>query len=172
MKKISLKDAMSAWATVPAGEMGDHIHPATLYEFLIHPAEYSPVFLEHLSHCPQCAQELQGMVQSLELAEKRLKGWDIAYAKAAASSGNSARKIVSEAGKYTIEIRPHAVEVDRGILILQVALQYRPILEGKRVSIEDGRGRTLLEGKILSGEVAQEVDKLDQIGTDFIIRTN
>lgn len=172
MKKTSLKDALSAWVARPADETDKHIPPAALYEFLIHPVEQPPAFLRHLGHCAQCAQELQEMVQSLEQAEERLKGWDLACPKAAASTGSSARKIVSEAGKYTIEIRPHTVESDRGIIILQVSPQYRQALEGRRVSLRDGLGRTLLEGRILGGEAAQEMEGLDQIGTDFIIRAD
>lgn len=170
-KKTTLREALGAWATHPAGEAGEHIPPAELYEFLRQPGERAGEVLAHLESCPRCAQELRQMQESLAQAEERLAGWDVAWPKAAASPQTSTQRILTEAGKYTIEIHPHTVQRNRGIITLQVSPQYRALLEGKRVSLKDGEGRVLLEGKIVNGEAAQEVEGLDRIDVGFVVRS-
>ncbi len=172
-KKITLTEASEAWGEwkVSAGDPGEHIPPGELYEFLLHPADYADRenLLGHLTRCPLCLRELEDMSQSVEEAAFRM--WDLALPKAAASDMEGPWKIATEDGKYTIEIRPHISDENRGIITVQVSPQNSDALEGKTVTLKDSQGRVLLKGRIINSEVSQEIDGLDRIEYGLVIQS-
>lgn len=166
-EKVTLKEALGAWRRQIAleGAPGGHIPHAELYELLLRPAESGDKddFLDHLVRCSRCVRELKEMVQDMEEAE----AWDLALPKAAASEVQWPKKIPAEGGKYTIVIRRDISDKNRGVITLQVEARHREALEGKSVILKEGRGHTLLRGKIVNGEVSQEVGELDRIVPRF-----
>lgn len=168
-RRSTLRDALEAWWTQNAsmGELEPHLSPSDLYRLLIpssHAGEKEER-LNHLTQCPRCLRELKGIAQSIEEAE----AWDLALPKAAASEIDWPKKMPAEGGKYTVVIRRSIADPSRGVITLQVAMNYRETLEGKVVSLRDGRGHVLLKGKITNGEISQEIAALDMVIPRFLI---
>ena len=173
--KTTLKQALKAWRSwkAPPKEPGDHIPPAELYELFIHP-ESTPdrgMLLDHLVQCPVCLRELEDVIHSRAGAEEAMAGLDYAPAMAAASLTRGPKRISTQGGKYTIEIRPHLSRENRGIVTVQVAPPYRDELEGRTLTIKDRQGRVLLQSRIINSEASQEIDDLDQIEYGLLIQS-
>ena len=173
-RKITLEEGFEAWKTWRQSHesSGDHIPPEELYEFLIHPSEVPDRnnLLSHLTRCGTCLQEFEELVQSRAEAKSRMETWDFALPKAAASEIEGPRKIITEGGQYTIEIRPHVSDRSRGLATVQVSPQHREGLEGTILTLIDGKGRVVLQGHIVNGEVAQEIDNLEDLRPPFIVQ--
>jgi hypothetical protein len=110
------------------------------------------------------------MLQSSEESAAHLTTWDLALPKAAATDPEGPKTITSEGGKYTIEIRPHLADSNKGIITIQVSAQHRQELEGKTAIIQDSSSRILLQAKIINGEASQTIDRLDQIDYGLLIK--
>ena len=166
-KRITLKGALGDWRARIASEgaPGEHIPPSVLYELLVRPPDNGDRedLLDHLVRCSRCVRELKEMVQDLEEAE----AWDLALPRAAASEVQWPKKIPAEGGKYTLVIRRKLSDQNSGVITLQVEAGHREALEGQSVILKEGRGHTLLRGKIVNGEVSQEVGELDRIVPRF-----
>lgn len=171
-REISLDMALKAAGAGASPTAGAHLSPPELYELLRRPNAPADQLFAHLAACPACARELREMVENLALAEAHLAGWDLALSRAASTSSISHWRLPTNAGKYTIELHPHTSDQNRGLISVQVAPQYRDLLEGHHVSLRDSQGRLLLEGKIVNGEAVQEVTDIAQIETGFIVRTD
>jgi hypothetical protein len=65
-------------------------------------------------------------------------------------------------------IRRNIHEKNKGLIILQVESEYRDTLEGEAVHLLDGQDRIFLKGKIINGEVSQEIEKLDEVDLQFL----
>ena len=64
-------------------------------------------------------------------------------------------------------------EKNKGLVILQVEGDFRDTLEGKTVHLLDGQDRICLQGKIIKGEVSQEIEKLDEVDLQHLkVRPN
>jgi hypothetical protein len=173
-KKTTLKEALEAWVEWRlAQEEREPPSPAELYEFLRQPGNsaYRTPILALLDQSAASLRELGEMARSRTVAHERLGDWDIALPKAAATSAEGSGKITSEGGKYTIEIRPHLAQADRGIVVVRVALAHREALEGKVLILKDSSGQVLLRGKVVDGEVSQEIEGLSRIEYGFVVQT-
>lgn len=172
-KKTTLQDALNAWSEYKtASDDGDTIPAAELYEFLLNPADYPEreALLHQIARDPIALNKLNTMLQSSEEPTAHLTTWDLALPKAAATAPEGPQTIISEGGKYTIEIRPHLADPNKGMITIQVAIQHRPELEGKTAIIQDSSSRVLLQAKIINGEASQTIDRLDQIDYGLLIK--
>ncbi|PON15149.1 hypothetical protein C2W62_25355 [Candidatus Entotheonella serta] len=80
------------------------------------------------------------------------------------------QKILTDGGKYTIEIRQSLSQTDHGVVTVKVAEPYRTALEGTTVKVIDGAGRFLFRGQIIDGEVAQIIDGLSSLQLRFVVQ--
>jgi len=172
-KRITIKEALENWRekAVLEEDIGEHIPPSELYELLIQSQdnEWAEERLNHLTRCPICLQEVKDIIA----CKKEAEAWDFALPKAATSEPQWPKKIRLEGGKYTVIIRRNIHEKNKGLVILQVEGDYRDTLEGKTVRLLDGQDRICLQGKIIKGEVSQEIEKLDEVNLQFLkVRPN
>lgn len=174
-EKKALREVIAAWiARLQAQETEEaQFSPAELYDFLLDP-EHHPrrdEIVKALGESASVSALLTEMAASRREAAARLAGWDIALPKAAAVAGERAGRIITEGGKYTIEIRPHLDKPNHGLVVVRVATAYREDLEGKELVLEDSRRQVLIKGRVVDGEVSNELDQLDQIEYGFVVRT-
>lgn len=173
--KRSLREALETWRAQWGSQETEETpcSPAELYDFLLHP-EHHPRRAEIIAALGVSAG-LSAMLIELAASKReagsRLADWDIALAKAAAVAGERTGRITTEGGKYTIEIRPHLDKPDHGLVVVRVAAAYRDDLEGKELVLEDSRGEVLVRGRVVDGEVSNELEQLSQIEYGFVIRT-
>lgn len=171
-RKITIQDALEAWRDqrTSEGSLHGHVVPSVLYELLIQPQENGDkeAILNHLSQCQRCLGELKEMAQSIAGATV----WDVALPRAAASEVQGPKKIPTDGGKYTVVIRRNLGKKDRGVITLEVAPRYRDDLEGKAVILRDGRGRILLQGKIIDGEISREIEELGAMVPPFLVEAD
>jgi len=167
-KRTTIKEALEKWRekAVLDEDIGGHIPPSELYELVIQSQdnEWGEVRLNHLTRCPICLQEVKDIIE----CRKEAEAWDFALPKAAISEPQWPKKVLLEGGKYTVIIRRNIHEKNKGLVVLQVEDEYKNILEGKAVHLVDGEDRICLEGKIIKGEVSQEIEKLDEINLQFL----
>ncbi len=167
-KRITIKEALESWRekAVLEEDIGEHIPSSELYDLLIQSQDtkWGEERLNHLTRCPICLQEVKDIIES----RKKAEAWDFALPKAATSEPQWPKKIQLEGGKYTVSIRRNIHDKNRGLVILQVEGDYRDTLEGKTVHLLDGRDRICLKGKIINGEVSQEIEKLDEVDLQFL----
>lgn len=165
---LTLKQALDTWNASGLSPEAGHLSPEELCDLLLQLAtrDLHHKMVAHLCRCPACLREFQALVQSMAEAA----AWDLALPKAAATQAQGSLRITTEGGKYTIEIRPHLSDKSRGLITVQTALQHREALEGVSIVLKDNRGRILLSGRIVSGEVSQEVADLDQIEYGLMVQ--
>ena len=72
-------------------------------------------------------------------------------------------KIDTEGGRYTIIIHQSLKEPDKGMITVEVAQNLREKSEGAKIVLKDRKGRKLLDGTIINGQVSQKIDHLDDI---------
>lgn len=173
-RQTDLDAAFTTWLerqrTQGEGEL--RIAPGDLYAFLLDP-ERHPRREEILAALGQSAEqlaELGEMMHSQRLAAQRLQEWDVVLPKAAAVAGESQGRFTTEGGKYTIEIRPHLTQPGRGLVVVRVAAAFQDALEGQVLVLEDSEGVLLLKGKVVDGQVSQELESLSRIGYGFVVR--
>ncbi len=173
--RTTLQEALGAWRRGPreAAGPGEHVPTPELYELYVHPSAVPDrqALLAHLTRCPACQDEFAHIVDSAEAAEQ-LARWDFALSRAAASDTTAPHTIATRSGLYTIEIRPHLSDANRGIIAARVAAAHREELEGKTVTVVDSSGRALLQGRIINGEASQEIDALDRIKYGLVVRAD
>lgn len=169
-RKTTIKDALSIWREEACrlAQAEEHIRPSELYEFLVRApsSQNRSAILKHLCCCPKCSRQLKEMLAAVEEAEV----WDFSMPKAASSQEIQwSGEIATAGGKYSIVIRRSLSDQKRGVITLQVGEPHRDILEGRSVLVKDGQGRVLLKGKVIDGEVSQEVADLDGIVPRFFV---
>lgn len=163
MSKTTLREALEGWGERTRAS-GEHIGRPALYELLLKgPPSGREEMLDHLARCPVCLRALQELDEGIQEAESRFAHWDVALPKAAAAPGEGPRHIATEGGRFTIEVRRHLTTPGKGIITVQVSQQFREALEGRGIVLRDGKGRVLLEGRIINGEVSQEIPDLDEM---------
>ena len=171
-KKITLEQALEVWGQWKAGreEITNHFSTGELNEFLFHPLETADreAILQHLRECPSCLAEFSAL-DRLREEEDTPGGWDIALPKAAATSPSGPRRITTESGRYTIDIRPQLADSSRGLIIVRVSGRDPESVEGGLLTLMDSERRILLQGTISQGEVAQEVENLGEIDYRFVV---
>lgn len=172
--ETTLRDALVAWLEWrrKAGPIDEAAVPQ-LYNLLrgtLGPEERERI-LERLVEQGTGVQDLNEMAISYRDARVAFQGWDLALPKAAAMPAEGPGRITSEGGKYTIEIRPHVARADLGLVVVRVMPGHREALEGKVLILKDSSGRVLLTGKVVEGEVSQEIDGLSRIEYGFVVQT-
>lgn len=170
----TLREAIETWmAQLRAQESEEtRFTPAELYDFLLHP-EHHPrrdEIVKALGESAAVSALLTELAASRREAASRLADWDIALPKAAAVAGEGTGRITTEGGKYIIEIRPHLDKPDHGLVVVRVAAAHREHLEGKELVLEDSRGQVLVKGRVVDGEVSNELEQLSQIEYGFVVR--
>lgn len=169
MRKTTLREALDGWAA-QTQVAGDHIGRPALYELLLRGPDGREEILAHLARCPRCLRALQELDEGMQVAEKRFTHWDVMLPKAAAAAGETARRIPTEGGRFTIEVRPHLTDASRGIITVQVSQRFREALEGHTIVLRDSAGRVLLDGRIVNGEVSQEIPDLEAMDFGLIVQ--
>lgn len=173
-RQTTLKAALATWLErrKPQEEGVLPIAPGELYEFLLHPEQHPrrEEILAALGDSAEQLAELGEMMHSQRLAAQRLQNWDLVLPKAAAVAGESQGRFTTEGGKYTVEIRPHLTQAGRGLVVVRVAATFQEALEGQVLVLEDSEGVLLLKGKVVDGQVSQEVESLNRIGYGFVVR--
>jgi hypothetical protein len=169
-RETTIKDALSVWReqACPLAQTEEHLQTSELYEFLVRaPSGRSKsAILKHLCCCSECSRQLKEMLAAIEEAEV----WDYSLPKAASSQEIQwSGEIATAGGKYSIVIRRSLSDQKRGVITLQVGEPHRDLLEGRSVLVKDGQGRVLLKGKVIDGEVSQEVVDLDGIVPRFFV---
>lgn len=138
-----------------------HLTSSEMYDLLIR--ENMPDknrMLVHLSHCPKCREEFHKMFE----AQKETESLDIALPQlAGAKNVCGFMKIDTEGGKYTIIIQPSLKEQDKGMITVEVAQNLREKSEGATIMLKDRKGRKLIEGIIVNGQVSQKIEDLNNI---------
>ena len=173
-RQTNLDTAFSTWlerrSTQDEGELP--IASGELYEFLLDPEQHprKEEILAILGESAEQLAELGEMMHSQRLAAQRLEQWYMALPKAAAEAGENQGRFTTEGGKYTIEIRPHLTQPGRGVVVVRVAAAFQEAVEGQVLVLEDSEGVLLLKGKVVDGQVSQEVESLRKIGYGFVIR--
>ena len=171
-KKITLEQALEVWGQWKTArkETTNHFSIGELNEFLFHPLEtaHREEILQHLRECPSCLAEFSSL-DRLREEEDAPGGWDIALPKAAATAPSGPRRIATESGRYTIDIRPQLADSSRGLVIVRVSGSDPESVEGCLLTLRDSGRRVLLQGKISHGEVAQDVEDLDEIDYRFVV---
>jgi hypothetical protein len=162
-RKITLEQALESWDRWRKEQISaaDHVSIGELYELLIHPSGMADreKILQHLAVCPDCLTEFAGLDRCRQ-EEEEGSGWDVALRRAAATTPDGPRRITTEKGLYTIDIRPDVADRSRGLIIVRVSAVVRERLEGSLLTLVDGQGRVLLRGRISGGEVVQAVEDL------------
>ena len=116
--------------------------------------------LTHLALCPWCLEKFHKILE----AEKKTEFLDIALPQlAGAKNVCGFMKIDTEGRKYTIIIQPSLKEQDKGMITVEVAQNLREKSEGTTIMLKDRKGRKLIEGTIVNGQVSQKIDDLDNI---------
>lgn len=172
-EETTLKAALEAWmAWQRARDVETPFSPAELYEFLLHPHQHPrrEEIRAALGDSPELLAELNELAASRREAAVRMREWDLALPKAAAVAGEGFGRITTAGGKYTIEIRPHLDKADHGLVVVRVAAAHREALEGEELVLEDSGGHVLLKGRVVDGEVSQELETLSQIEYGFVVR--
>lgn len=175
-----------------------HLDFLALYELLLQPAATvtQAAHLHHLTRCPRCLQELKGMAESLRelqgadavtldeaTVSARLEALrmpatedsceensqDEVIARAAASELQGPKRIPTNGGMYTIVMRRNIADKRKSLMTVEVASAYRKRLEGKIVSLRDGRGYILIRGKIINGKVSAVVEEIDKVVPHFLV---
>ena len=173
-RHTNLDTAFSTWlerrSAQDEGELP--IASGELYAFLLDPERHPrrEEILAILGESAEQLAELGEMMHSQRLAAQRLEQWDVALPKAASVAGENQGRFTTEGGKYTIEIRPHLTQPGRGLVVVRVAADYQEAVEGQVLILEDSEGTLLLKGRVVDGQVSQEVEALSQIGYGFVVR--
>ncbi|NIA29345.1 MAG: hypothetical protein GWP06_05445 [Actinobacteria bacterium] len=124
--------------------------------------------IEHLISCAICSQKLNNL---LETEPREIM--ETAWRKAAASTKiHWPQKLKSRNGTFSIDIRESESRINSGLIVVQVNENKRKRVEGKRLSVVDGKGHILLEGVIRNGRVFQRIDNLNSIDLRLMIRTH
>ncbi|MDH3602651.1 MAG: hypothetical protein OEU26_23805 [Candidatus Tectomicrobia bacterium] len=169
-KQITLQEAITAWSDrqESLAEPTPHIPPAELYELLVPSVDQRTreALMPHLMQCPICLRDLQDLAQAVEAAEI----WDLAQPKAAAEEMQWPKKILTEGGKYLVEIRRSLSQANRGVITVRIEPAYRDALEGKTMRVTDDEGRLLLRGRVIDGEVSDAIEGLDGLGSRFVVQ--
>ncbi len=173
-RQTDLDTAFTTWLDQHRLQDGEAlpISPGELYEFLLDP-EHHPRRTEILAALGASAEqlaELGEMMESQRLAAQRLEHWDMALPKAAAVAGENQGRFATEGGKYTIEIRSHLTLPERGLVVVRVAAAHQEAVEGQVLVLEDSDGEVLLKGKVVNGQVSQELASVSRIIHGFVVR--
>lgn len=89
--------------------------------------------------------------------------WDIALPKAAATGFEKVMTLYTEGGKYRLTLRENLDEPGKGLITVEVNKPYQDQIEGKNILLTNRKGDVLLEGRIVSGTVAQKVERIKEI---------
>lgn len=173
MAETTLREGLDAWGASPGARDEGHLTPAQLYDFAlaVQRGESGGEAFDHIARCGGCLETLNDLLAGMEDAEERMRLWDIALPKAAATPVEEMRSIPTEGGRFTIEIRRHLTDAHKGIIAVQVSHQFRDTLEGRTVTLRDGAGKVLLQGRIINGEVSQEIDDLDTVDYGLMVQS-
>ncbi len=123
--------------------------------------------IKHLVDCPKCLE----IFNSLLDMRKEAHGLDIAVPKLAGTRAHQGvLRIDTEGGKYTIIVRPSLKAAQGGVITVALAPEYQEELEGAWILLKDRKGRPLIEGRIVNGQVSQRVEEIDTIDAErFVI---
>ncbi|MBU0568640.1 hypothetical protein KJ693_10290 [bacterium] len=95
--------------------------------------------------------------------EREAAVWDVALPKAAATGFEGLMSLFTEGGKYRLTLRENLDDPQKGLITVEVSKPYREQLEGRDILLANKRGDVLLKGKIVSGRVAQKVERIREI---------
>ena len=161
---LLVKELLSSmWETeFKDGQGCRHLSTSEIYDLLLGvDLRSKDGMFRHLSRCPKCSRELSKMVEAKE--ETQEIALDIALPKLAAARPSGFVKVDTEGGKYTIFIRRSLKDHERGIITVQVSSSLRAKLEGTTMTLKDAKGRKLVKGKVINGEVSQVITDIDDI---------
>jgi hypothetical protein len=97
--------------------------------------------------------------------------WETAWKKAAASSKIVwPQEIISHKGTYKIEIMQSEDDEFKGIIILSI-LKDKDLIEGKMISVTDGKGKVLLKSKIQDAHAYNPNLDLKDIDLKLLVNT-
>ena len=152
----------TVWKTALKDNNGEsHLGIPELYSILIGDnISDRDTVLTHLYRCPECLKELNKMFE----AQKATEALDIALPQLAGTR-NLGRfmRIETEGGKYTLTIRQSLKDPGKGIITVEVARNLREKSEGSTIILKDCKGRKLLEGTIVNGQVSQKIEDFHDI---------
>jgi hypothetical protein len=115
--------------------------------------------------------EAMDAVSKYRLAKKEPSHWETAWKKAAASSKIVwPQEIISHKGTYKIEIMQSEDDPYKGIIVLSI-LKDKDMIEGKMISVTDGSGKILLEGKIQNAHAYNPNLDLKNIDLKLLVNT-
>ncbi|MEW6619234.1 MAG: hypothetical protein AB1422_07855 [bacterium] len=89
--------------------------------------------------------------------------WDIALPKMASTEFQGMMSIYTEGKKYRLALRENIDEPENGLITVEVSEPYQNQIEGRSIIVTNDKGEVFLEGKIVSGRVAQKVKKIRDI---------
>ncbi len=166
----TLKDALLAWEKHQLQNFNNlaHINEVQLSAILQGRTKASYNEIEHIVLCPECLPKLD----TYQRLEESTEFWETAWRKAAATSEIQwPQKLSSHDGTYLIVIRQSESNRDQGLIIVTVNEKQREKLEGSKLTVIDGKGRTLLTGTVKKGEAFQRIDNLNTIDLRLMVRT-
>lgn len=106
-----------------------------------------------------------------ESTEKEVPFWETAWKKAAASSAITwPQEFISHKGTYKIEIMQSEEDKNKGMIVVTI-LKNKENLEGRIVSVSDGKGHKLLEGKIKESRIYNSDLNLEDIDLKLLVHT-
>jgi len=115
--------------------------------------------------------EAMDAVSKYRLANKEPSHWETAWKKAAASAKIVwPQEIISHKGTYKIEIMQSEDDENKGMIVLSI-LKDKDLIEGKMISVTDGNGNILLEGKIQDAHAYNPNLDLKNINLKLLVST-
>lgn len=167
-REIIVGETLLLWGEYKsrASQNRDHINDERFKDLLEGKDSILRTEVEHTLFCHDCRKEIHPFPES-----KGTNLWEIAWSKSAASDKISWPQIVeSNNGSYVVTIRESEKQSNNGIVSVAVSDAHREQLEGTMVSVVDGKGRSLLRGKIRNGEAFQKIQDLGSIDLRLLIR--
>jgi hypothetical protein len=167
-RTITLNQVLSLWHTdlkkrIPKG---GHVSDFELVNIAQGGKSGSKEILHHLLLCDDCLQKFKEATPG-----EKQNFAELAWKKAAATETTSwPQFLYSDNGVFKIEIRESEVTFNTGLISVE-AEKNAEQLEGREISVIDGKSRTLLKGIIKKGQVFQKIENLSNIDLRLLVRT-
>ncbi|MBN1466256.1 hypothetical protein JXA02_10865 [candidate division KSB1 bacterium] len=165
---ITLKQALSLWhdEMKKTTLIGKHIGDFDLMNIALGRKSGNRDILRHLLFCDECLQKYKE-----HIPEEKQDYAELAWKKAAAAETISwPQFLYSDDGTFKIEIRQSEESLNIGLITVEV-VKNREQLEGREISVVDGKSKLLLKGVIKGGQVFRKIDNLADIDLRLLVRT-
>ena len=123
----------------------------------------------HLSLCPVCMgkwAELRQAISDIEDSEKfeedRMVSWGMLEA-AATDKAAGPLRLRSGCGNFVLGVLPRMGDPENGMVTLEVVSDAASEMEGRKATVKDHGGRTILEGTIRQSRLARKIGRLSQL---------